>query len=79
MERNELRKAILECRLKIVRNAIEHSEDDLDKAYYEGKADGYQQAIALLDDSDMSMRVELEQKGIKRDKTAYINHKVETR
>lgn len=57
-ERKTLIQVVLECRLKIVRCAIGYSEGE-DRAYYEGKAEGYQQAIDLLNGSDKSIGVEL--------------------
>lgn len=59
-EHEKMIKAVLECRLAIVRltlNKYNPSADD--RLYYEGKAEGYEQAINLLDGTDKSIGVEL--------------------
>ena len=58
----ELVLAALKCRHKIVRDVILHrgSLTEAERQYYEGKAEGYSQAIALLNESEESVAVELE-------------------
>lgn len=53
-------KAVLECRLEIVRLALnKYNPSPEDRLYLEGKAEGYQQAIDLLNATDKSIGVEL--------------------
>jgi hypothetical protein len=55
----DLIKAVLNCRLKIVICAIDYAESTEDRYYYQGKADGYMQAINLLNEKEESIKVEL--------------------
>lgn len=55
----DLKKAVLNCRLKMVIRAIGHAESTEGRYYYQGKADGYMQAIDLLNEKDESIKVEL--------------------
>ena len=54
--------AALKCRHKIVRDVILPgcTLTEAERQYYEGKAEGYSQAIALLNESAESVAVELE-------------------
>lgn len=52
--------AVLECRLAIVRLAAnKYATTEEGKQYYLGKADGYQQAIDLIEDDEESIKIEL--------------------
>lgn len=55
----DLIKAVLNCRLKMVTRAIGRAESTECRYYYQGKADGYMQAIDLLNETDESIKVEL--------------------
>lgn len=58
--REEMIKAVLERRLAIVRLSLnKYNPSPEDRLYYEGKADGYQQAIDLLNAPDESIGIEL--------------------
>ena len=51
---------VLRQRLSCVREVMKVCNDTVSIAYYEGKADGYEQAIDLLSATIESIRVELE-------------------
>ena len=58
-EKIEYIKAVLNARLEIVIRAKKYSDSVSDREYYQGKAEGYQQAIDLLSETDESIKVEL--------------------
>ena len=58
-QKEEMIIAVLECRRQIVLTAQRNAATREDAAYYEGKSDGYSQAIDLLKENDKSIAVEL--------------------
>ena len=60
IERENTIKAVLECRLTIVRLSLnKYNPSPEQRLYLEGKAEGYQQAIGLLNATDKSIGIEL--------------------
>lgn len=58
--REEMIRAVLERRLTIVRLTLnKYNPSPEQRLYLEGKADGYQQAIDLLNATDKSIGIEL--------------------
>lgn len=59
MDKNELIIAVLKCRAAIVERVINGGSAGKDEDYYQGKLEGYQQAIDLLNSSEESIGIEL--------------------
>lgn len=57
--KEETIKAVLKKRAGIVLKVIQHCTDEKSKSFYEGKLDGYNQAIDLIGDSIESIAIEL--------------------
>lgn len=53
-------RVVLECRAKIVETVLLRSPlTEVDRSYYKGKLEGYNQAIGLLNSTRESIQVEL--------------------
>ena len=57
--KEETIQAVLKKRAGIVRKVIQNCTDEKYKSFYEGKLDGYMQAIDLLGDSIETIAIEL--------------------
>lgn len=57
--KEETIQAVLKKRAGIVRKIIQNCTDEKSKTYFEGKLDGYMQAIDLLGDSIELIAIEL--------------------
>ena len=60
-EKEKAIRKVLEKRMEVIEEYIlpSNNQSPLNLAYYEGKRDGYQQALDLLNDSLESIKVEL--------------------